>query len=250
MIRTAWVWANALVLTVLYGSWVVLLSRFRWGGTERVCERLGRRWARRILKAAGVQLETEGLEVIGPNRPRVIVCNHESWFDVFAIVSAFPGGCRFVAKKELASVPFFGPAWLACGHISIDRQDRCAAIQSLDEAARQVKESSHSIIMFPEGTRSPTGKLQEFKKGAFVLAIQAGTPVVPVAVIGGRGIMPKGSFRVRPGRILIRAGEPIPVKGLDAEGRHALRETAWRRIAQLKGESPKPLDHAVGSGEA
>jgi 1-acyl-sn-glycerol-3-phosphate acyltransferase len=154
---------------------------------------------------------------------------------VFAVVSKVPARLRFVAKQELASIPIFGRAWRACGHVSVDRSDRAAAIESLEAASRRIRDGGLSIVMFPEGTRSPTGELQRFKKGAFVLAIKAGVPVVPVAVIGSRPIMPKGSYRIRKGEIHIRVGEPIPVDGLSHEDRDSLTIRARESVAALRG---------------
>ena len=117
------------------------------------------------------------------------------------------------------------------------RGDRGSAIESLDRAAKQINADSSSIVVFPEGTRSPTGELRRFKKGAFVLAIQAEVPIVPVAVVGTRAIMPKGRFRVRPGPIEIRIGAPMEVKGLEHSDRDALLGRAYDHVAALRGGS-------------
>ncbi|HZD05534.1 MAG TPA: lysophospholipid acyltransferase family protein, partial [Longimicrobiales bacterium] len=156
--------------------------------------------------------------------------------------ASLPVDYRFVAKKELARIPIFGAAWQACGHIAIDRQDRGAAVESLGEARRQVGDASPTIVMFPEGTRSPDGALHAFKKGAFVLAIQAGVPVVPTAIIGSRAIMEKGSLKVRSGTIRVRIGEAIPVDGLTHRDRNELTSEAREAVARLRGGTGT-LDH-------
>ncbi len=240
MIRSAWVWLNALLFTALFGGWVVILSWVRPERTGPVGGRMGRRWGARILRSAGVMVRVEGADVLETGEPQILVCNHESWFDVFALLKVLPPSGRFVAKKELAGIPVFGRAVKAAGHVFIDRGDRSSAIESLEEAGRHIRGSSHKVVMFAEGTRSATGKLGPFKKGAFVLALQAGVPIVPLAVLGGRQILPKGSFRVRSGEMVVKVGEPISVEGRTHHHRDELRQEAWRRVAELKGCSDPP----------
>jgi 1-acyl-sn-glycerol-3-phosphate acyltransferase len=179
-----------------------------------------------------VEVALEGAERADWKQPSVVVANHQSWFDVFVLVAALPGRVRFVAKKELGRIPIFGHAWRACGHISIDREDRKSAIESLDRAAERVRAESLTMTLFPEGTRSPDGRLQDFKKGAFVLAMKTGLPIVPVGIIGTRDVMPKGSFRVSTGRVRIRVGHPIlPTRVQD--GRDELRAKSRAAVALL-----------------
>ena len=188
-----------------------------------------------------MKVEFENPEAIDPERSQVLVANHTSWFDVLALAAHIPGSYRFVAKKELEKIPFFGPAWLACGHISIDRSDRKAAIRSLAEAREKLERDHPTIILFPEGTRSRTGELLPFKKGAFVLALQTGVEVVPAAIMGSRDVMKKGSFLVYPGTVRIRFGEPIAVEGLEMEDRDALTGRARDAVQGLL------LDHTKKS---
>src|SRR5690606_15934022 len=132
--------------------------------------------------------------------------------------------------KELARIPLFGTAWQAAGHISVDRSDRASAIQSLDEAGRLLRKDNSSVVIFPEGTRSPTGELLPFKKGAFMLALRTGVDIIPVAVLGTRRIQPKGGWRIRSGRIILRFGEPIPVAQYSEAERDDLIELVRSRI--------------------
>ncbi len=241
MIRTGFVFLGVAVLTVVYGMRILLLARFKSDRTECVCERLARRWSRQILRLSGVRVRLTGEERIPRDEPCVLVCNHQSWFDVFALAAYLPGRARFVGKEELKGIPVFGPAWMACGHISIDRKDRNRAIASLEEAGRQVREESKLIVMFAEGTRSWDGRLQPFKKGAFVLAIQAGVPVLPAAVVGSRAVMPKGAWRIRPGEVEIRVGEALETESLSHRDRDRLRGEAWRAVAMLKGDGEESV---------
>jgi 1-acyl-sn-glycerol-3-phosphate acyltransferase len=191
-------------------------------------------WAKSILWASGVRVEAEGLEALEGNQPRVLVANHESWFDVFALCAVIPSAFRFVGKKELEKIPLLGPAWVGSGHLAIDRSDRNSAVDILREASARMHETGLTIIMFPEGTRSEDQELKKFKKGSFVLAIQAQCPVVPVGIEGSGRIMPKGSFRVTPGTIKVRVGTPISTDGMTAEDRGDLLEESWRAVAALK----------------
>jgi 1-acyl-sn-glycerol-3-phosphate acyltransferase len=236
MIRSVWTFAWGGLVTLWYSAKVTLLSLTRRESLQcGRCDEIARAWGSGILWAAGVRVTVEGGESLSADRAQIVVGNHESWFDVFALISHAPTSLRFVAKKELEGIPLFGRAWKSCGHVSVDRSDRAAAIESLELASRQIRDRDLSIMMFPEGTRSKSGDLQRFKKGAFVLAIKAGVPIVPVAVIGSRPIMPKGSYRVRSGEIVIRVGEPIPVDGLSHEDRDALALRARAAVAELRG---------------
>jgi 1-acyl-sn-glycerol-3-phosphate acyltransferase len=165
------------------------------------------------------------------------VANHQSWFDVFALAGFLPGRGTFVAKEELERIPIFGGAWKACGHISIDRSDRKKAIESLDRAGERIRSEKRAVILFPEGTRSADGQLQEFKKGAFIVALKTGVPIVPIGISGSRHVMPKGSFLARPGEIRVRIGEPIPMEGLSVADRDALLGRSRMAVAELMDEA-------------
>jgi 1-acyl-sn-glycerol-3-phosphate acyltransferase len=231
----------AIVWTLAYGTEILVRAALESAGLgraglERCCRDRPRRWSEHLLRAAGTDVVVEGGQHLVEGS-QIVVANHESWFDVLALAARLPVEYRFVAKKELGRVPLWGPAWKACGHISIDREDRQSAIESLQRAGRQIREESVTIVMFPEGTRSPTGELRPFKKGAFVLAIQAGAPVVPVGISGSRRVMPKGRWRVRAGTIRVRIGEPIPVGRLEHRDRDRLAREAERRVAALRAAS-------------
>jgi 1-acyl-sn-glycerol-3-phosphate acyltransferase len=220
--------------TIWYASRVVWASWRKSEDLPCICEWVPRTWSRFLLRAAGARVVLENADVIDPERPQVLVSNHASWFDVLALAAWLPGPYRFVAKKELEKVPLWGAAWLACGHISIDRQDRNRAIESLAIARARLAEERPTVILFPEGTRSPTGELRAFKKGAFVLAIQSNVEVVPAAILGSREVMAKGSWRIRTGRtITVRFGEPIAVEGLRMEHRDDLMRRAHAEVAGL-----------------
>ncbi len=236
---------------LLTGFFSVRVNLNAWRNRpDRVCwcDQLARRWTRLILKLAGVRVELFDADRVDWSQPSVVVANHQSWFDVFALTAYLPGRVRFVAKEELAGIPVFGRAWRNCGHISIDRSDRKRAIESLDRAAERVREDALAVTLFPEGTRSPDGRLYAFKKGAFIMAIKTRVPIVPIGISGSRAIMPKGSFRVRGGEIRIRVGEPIVVQHIDSRGRDELRKLSRAAVAALiEGEDAEvgPAEGAV-----
>jgi len=238
LIRTLWAGLNLLVVTTILAGIVVIaaLLRVRSYG---VYDWAARTWAAWMLRVSGAELVVEGLENVRVDEPQIFVANHVSWHDVFALAVAIPKRYRFVAKKELARIPLFGPAWKAAGHISVDRGDRAAAIRSLDEAGRLLRKDNSSVVIFAEGTRSRDGRLQPFKKGAFMLALHTGVDIVPVAVLGTRHILPKGAWRVRPGRIIVRFGEPVRVSNYTEATRDMLIADVRGRIERML-EAPVP----------
>ncbi|HEY8469583.1 MAG TPA: lysophospholipid acyltransferase family protein [Longimicrobiales bacterium] len=232
MIRTLWVGINLVIVTAVLAMVVLIAALLRVRG-HGVYDWAARTWAARVLRASGVELEVEGLENVRLDQPQIFASNHVSWYDVFALAVAIPKRYRFVAKKELGWIPLFGTAWKAAGHISVDRSDRAAAIRSLDEAGRLLKQDNSSVVIFPEGTRSRDGRLQPFKKGAFMLALHTGVDIVPVAVLGTRHILPKGAWRVRSGRIIVRFGEAVRVSNYSEATRDTLMADVRARIARM-----------------
>ena len=207
MIRSAWVGINIALATLFFGLIAIIGSLLRVRG--RLYFWATQQWSRAILWASGVKVVTHGLDRIDWNSPQVVVSNHVSFYDVFALAGVLPAPYAFVAKKELERAPFFGPAWKAAGHISIDRTDRASAVQSLRRAGESIREQRSTVIIVPEGTRSLSGELLPFKKGAFTLAAEAGVPIVPVVLRGSAAVQRPGSLRIRPGVIHLHFGEPI-----------------------------------------
>jgi 1-acyl-sn-glycerol-3-phosphate acyltransferase len=231
VIRTTWVALNLLVGTTIMSSWVILASLVR--SEPMVYHRIGQRWSRWVLWASGVRVRTEGLEDVHLEEPQLFLCNHVSWYDVWAIAATLPKRYRYIAKKELEWVPIFGRAWRTAGHISIDRSDRRAAVAAIDAAGDAIRQDNSSIVIFPEGTRSVTGELQPFKKGAFMLALHTHVDIVPMAVLGSRHVLPKGKWRVRGGEIILRFGPAIPTVGYNESNRDELIRRVRAAIERL-----------------
>ncbi len=185
-----------------------------------------RLWGRGMLALGGVGLRVEGPGTFDPGEARMLVANHGSYLDPPALVGGFPGQLRFVLKQELMRMPFVG--WYAklAGHFLLDRGNPREGKRVLDRAMARAKRYKLSPLVFPEGTRSRDGKLAPFKTGAFQLAISAGIPVQPIAVIGSYDIMPREAAAPRyAGEIILRVGEPIPIEGYKGSpGRKALAE--------------------------
>ena len=231
-LRSAWVALNVAIATIPLSLIVLIAALLRVRG-PRPYDWASRAWSGWVLRTSGTRVRVEGIEHIGADRPQVIVSNHQSWYDVFALATTIPGRYRFIAKKELGRIPLFGPAWKAAGHIAIDRSDRASAVRSLDRAAATLQRDGSSVVVFPEGTRSPTGELLPFKKGAFMLALYAGIEVVPAGVSGGRTVLKKGDWRVHKGEIIVRFGRPIPTASYSADNRDALIARVRRDVREL-----------------
>ncbi|MBS1105070.1 MAG: 1-acyl-sn-glycerol-3-phosphate acyltransferase [Deltaproteobacteria bacterium] len=235
--------------TILIGVPVIAASFFDGGRTMMV---LGRLWARWILATFAVRVDVAGLENVPTHAPILLMSNHQSLADIAAIVSTLPPSIkwRFVAKKELVRVPVFGQALLASGHIIIDRGNRERAVASLRRAAERIRAGT-SVIVFPEGTRSPDGHLRLFKSGPFHLAVEAQVPIVPVTVSGSQRITPKGELRVRSGRVKIVYGKPIPTRGISIEERKVLAARVRDAIARgydVAYQGPIVLESAPAAG--
>jgi len=226
MLRTAFFAATFVPWTLL----VILAALVASPLGPDTLHRLGRLWSRIGLLLAGGRLEVTGTAHLPRDRPVVLMANHQSNFDTLALMTAVPLSYRWLAKKELFRIPLFGWAMRCAGCVVINRADREAAIASMQKAARQVTAGT-SVIVFPEGTRSPHGHLLPFKKGGFLLAIESGAPIIPIAVDGGRRIMPKHTLSVRSGTMRVAILPPLPTAGLDFADRDDLMNRVRGRLA-------------------
>ncbi|MDT8272699.1 MAG: lysophospholipid acyltransferase family protein [Desulfomonilia bacterium] len=185
---------------------VVIISLF--DPTGNLPHILARYWARFTLWCANVSAEVLGKENI-PEGPAIFMPNHQSHFDVFALLGHLEAQFRWTAKKELFRIPLLGLGMRRIGYILIDRSNHAKALEGMNIAAEKIR-SGTSIMIFPEGTRSPDGNIiYPFKKGGFHLALKAHVPIVPVSVCGSRNILPKHSTKVTPGKITVVVGTPI-----------------------------------------
>lgn len=203
-------WVGALwlgVVTIVF-SFVQFVSH-QFNPTARNFKRWATPWGRLILRGFGVRVEVEEQEELDPEAPYVFVANHQNLLDIFALAAAVPYPFGFVAKAELARIPFLGFALRHSACLFVDRGDPRRALQSLKEAGRQIRDG-HSVLMYPEGSRSHSPQLLAFKKGAFRLAVEAGVPIVPVTVQGAHRLLDERTHTARPGTMRIVVGRPLP----------------------------------------
>jgi 1-acyl-sn-glycerol-3-phosphate acyltransferase len=191
-------------------------------------------WADWLLRTNGINLQLKGTENLKKEQFYILVSNHASILDIPAIISAAPFPVRFIAKNSLIWFPVFGWFLYIADHILIDRESAHSAFKSLKKASALLKKGI-SIIVFPEGTRSPDGELKEFKRGAFLLAQHSKFPVVPISISGTYDMLPRHGWCSWPGTINIRMGEPIPTRDLShQESKDLMRRVRETIIENLK----------------
>ncbi len=192
-------------------------------------------WAPPLISATGSRLVVEKLPDVDWSKPHIFVMNHQSAIDIPCAFAGLPANLRFVAKHTLKRVPFIGWYMWFTGMIFVNRKDRSQAVQSLRAAGERIRDGAN-ILVYPEGTRSPDGSILPFKKGPFVLAVEARVPIIPVAIDGSGAVLPRTGFRIRPGLIRMKVGEPIPTAHLGADDRDALLRQTRDAIIRLHRE--------------
>lgn len=212
------------------GAVAIALYRF----SHPLAWRFAKLQARNFMRLCGVRVRTRGLERLGPG-PYIFTPNHQSHFDIAALLGLLPGITRFAAKREMFAEPVLGAVLRTMGMIPIDRDDPLDAIAQLSRATLD----GSSLVIFPEGTRSRDGALLPFRKGGFVAAIHLGVPVVPVVCKGTAQIMPKGKYlSIVPGAAELVVLEPIETRGMTYDDRTRLRDLVRARI---EAELARPL---------
>ncbi|MBM3778818.1 MAG: 1-acyl-sn-glycerol-3-phosphate acyltransferase [Acidimicrobiia bacterium] len=210
---------------------LIIGAIFRW---KNGLYALGHAGARLALAAAGIRYRVTGREHV-PDTAVVFCANHESNVDPPVLFEALHPQLHILYKAELHRFPLMGTVFDVGGFVPIDRGDRERAMASIARGAEALR-SGNSFLIFPEGTRSRTGEMLPFKKGGFVMALQAQVPIVPVAIQGGRAAMRKGSAFVQPVTVSVRIGPPIPTAGLSFADRTALIERVRSAIQRLLNE--------------
>ncbi len=211
---------------MLFVMGTIAVIMYRLIPDKRVTWRFAKVQCRNLCRMCGVRVKVRGLEQLGDG-PYMYTPNHQSHFDIAALLGYLPGYNRFGAKKEMFNEPVLGAVLRTMGMIPIDRENPLEAIDRLNKLTAD----RYSTIMFPEGTRSRDGVLLPFKKGAFVAAIYLKVPIVPVVCKGTTEIMPKGKYlSILPGEAEIVVLEPIPTSGMTYEDRDRLRDMVRERI--------------------
>jgi len=221
-----------LLATLFYGFISMLCAPFDTGGRTQL--KVARAWARMLLRIAGAKVTAVGVENADPETPYVICPNHVSYMDTPVLLSYVPANFRFLARKELFLIPFLGGHLKRAGNISVPLEDPKAALKVLSHAGHAMKQNGVSLLIFPEGGRSVTGEMEPFKDGAAYLAIKGEVPILPVAIIGIRDVLPMHSHHIRPGRVTIRIGKPIETTGLHSHDRNAITQRIYDEIAAMR----------------
>ena len=214
-----WIIAAGLVaLLTLNGEFPLVMAR--------------RYWAPMYWRITGSPLLVETLPELDWHRPHVFVLNHQSALDIPVAFAVLPVNIRFIAKQALKWVPFLGWYMAGTGMIFINRSNGRAALRSLRQAGERIRAGAN-LLVFPEGTRSQDGRILPFKKGPFALALEAGVPIVPIALEGTLAMLPPRGFRLCPHPIRVKMGAPIPTAGRSGSEREALMNEVREAMIQL-----------------
>jgi 1-acyl-sn-glycerol-3-phosphate acyltransferase len=233
----------ALYVTLVAPPGMLLAMLFRWKGLLYVLGHLGVRLG---LALSGIRYRVVGREHVPPGGAVVFCSNHESNIDPPVLFDALDPRLHVLYKAELSKLPLFGRAIQIGGFIPVERQNREQSMAAIARGAASIR-SGNSFLIFPEGTRSRTGELLPFKKGGFVMALQAEAPIVPVAISGGREAMRKGSWIVRPVTIMIQLGRPVVTAGLAVQDRDRVIRDVRREIERLLNRGSEGFEGTQGS---
>jgi 1-acyl-sn-glycerol-3-phosphate acyltransferase len=235
------VYSLKLLLTVLISlpPTIAIITLGPFDRKGELLDPICRWWTWAILKIGGIRLNVRGLEALDPGRNYIFIANHQSFIDMPALNQALIHfQLRWVAKKELLWIPFFGWALWISRNIIVDRSNFSKAKTSLKKA-RETVEAGLSVVIFPEGTRGTGGQILPFKRGGFVLALKTRTPIVPVTINGSDAVLSRGDWRIKKGEIEIVVNKPIPVEKYQ-EGR--LRDLTELVHETVVSSSQKPSD--------
>ncbi len=209
------IYINILLLAVFILSFIggvlsaAILSLFA-RDKRKVFHDISKVWATVLLRTAGVKVTVTGLEKLNLDGPKVVIANHQGNFDIPILLSVLPLHARFLAKKELFSIPLMSWYMRSRGDIRIDRRGGKSAAQLMNDVTKAVKEGD-TVLIFPEGTRSRDGSVGAFKRGSVVLAMGSGAKIVPVAISGSYNIQPRGSLFINPCDVKVTVGAPVTV---------------------------------------
>ncbi len=213
-----------IVITVLVALSTIALSPFF--PNSQLSYAPTRWWARIYCRLCFVKVRVYGMERLNPRQSYVFALNHQSIFDIFVVYGWLPFCFKWMMKAELRKIPLIGKACEAAGHIFINRSNPVAARQSLERAEVQLV-NGISVVIFPEGTRTYTGEMGVFKRGAFRIATDLSLPIVPVTLRGSFERMHRNSARVTPGLIEMCVHEPLEISTFQSENIHELIQKTW-----------------------
>ena len=207
--------------TIVVCLTIIIISPFdKKGNTVHY---IGKFWSLLNIFLSGTRLTIRGKEKINTNLTHIVMSNHQSLFDVWALIGKIPLQIRWIVKAEIRKIPIFGYTLERMGHIYVDRKKRAAAYISLETAAGKIKNGT-SVIIFPEGTRSNDGHLLKFRMGGIIMALKSGVPILPVTVNGSRFVLPKNTLALMPGKIEVVVGDVIDASTYDENNKNELME--------------------------
>jgi len=223
-LRSYFVWTPLVWLyTLVLGCVSLVVSLFDPTGERQ--QNVARLWSRMILWTVGAKVQVEGLDRIDISKPQVYVVNHLSAFDIPVLYTHLPFQFRILAKKELFRYPFMGWHLRRSGQIPVVLENPKASVRSLNLAVAAIRKGN-SLVIFPEGGRSPNGQLQSFMGGAFYAAVKAQVDVVPIVLVGTYEMLKMNSFHIKPGPVQMVVGSPIPTVGMSTRDIAKITEQA------------------------
>jgi 1-acyl-sn-glycerol-3-phosphate acyltransferase len=228
------VWTTIVVSTVAFGFPAMFAALVPPRGDWFTL--FARGWARTILFVTGVRLKVLHTERLAGGQSAVLAANHASMADILVLFAALPVQIRFLAKRSVFRVPFLGWGIGAAGFVPVDRGDPHRGQEAVDAALRRLS-GGRCMVVFPEETRSRDGELLPFKKGAALLAIRAGLPLVPVAIVGTFRVLPPDSLRSSPGRVVVAVGRPVATQGRSVTERADVTRELREAIEALRDEA-------------
>lgn len=234
MLRYYWTLAVAVLLLIFLGIPIIIIGHILRTvfGVENFIFPYAKFGCRVWLRSAGARVQIKGLEHLDRNQAYVFIANHQSNLDPPMLFAYLGHNTGAIAKIELTKFPILKQGFPLAHVVPIDRRNRESAIESTQRGAAELRKG-HSLMAFPEGTRTVDGRLKEFKKGVFYMAIEAGVPVVPVVVNDTRLVMPKGKSVVTPGEVRLEVLPPVSTAGYNDENIGELIEQVRNQIAPL-----------------
>ena len=239
--RLWFAWFGLVAVLVTIPASIVQMITNVFTPTARNFKRWATIWARLILGPAGIRVTLQHTADLDPERPYVFLANHQNTLDILSLAAKVPHPFGYVAKKELTRVPLLGLAMRHSASILIDRSHPRKSLQSIKEAAERIR-SGNSVMIYPEGARSYAPGLRPFKRGGFLLAVEAGVPIVPVTVVDAYRLMDERRYVGRPGRIRVVLGTPIPTEDVR-------RGDVPQLIAAVRRQMEAVLQPEIGPAE-
>jgi 1-acyl-sn-glycerol-3-phosphate acyltransferase len=237
-LRSAGVWLGIVVATAFFGLPAILAAFLPPRGDWFLL--FARGWARTILAFSGISVSVLHSDRLERRKSFIVVANHESFADVLVLLATLPLQVRFLTKRSIFRLPILGWSIRAAGFVAVDRGDRTRSLATVEGALKKLQ-AGRSLVVFPEETRSPTGDLLPFKKGAALLALKSGLALLPVGIAGTRQILPRDSWNITPGRVVVAVGQPIEVAGRGAKDRGTVTEQSRVAIERLRAEAAQEL---------